>query len=71
MRTKTLSAEQGIKAIICFKGGSSSVQSYLFAKAKGWTMSKAKAWFSSHKEGFTETDEGEWLIPADARRFLK
>lgn len=54
MRTITLSAAQGIKAIICFKGDKSSVQSYLFAKAKGWTMAKAKTWFRAHREEVEE-----------------
>ncbi|HUW44759.1 MAG TPA: hypothetical protein VMW50_03095 [Dehalococcoidia bacterium] len=54
MRTKTLSAAQGIKAIICFKGDKSSIQSYLFAKDKGWTMSKAKTWFKAHSENVEE-----------------
>ena len=54
MRTKTLSVAQGIKAIICFKGDKSSIQSYLFAKAKGWTMSKAKTWFKAHSEEVEE-----------------
>jgi hypothetical protein len=26
------------------------VQSYLFAKEKGWTMTKAKQWFEKTKE---------------------
>ena len=54
MRTKTLSVAQGIKAIICFKGDKSSIQSYLFSKAKGWTMSKAKTWFKAHGEAAEE-----------------
>jgi hypothetical protein len=48
-RTKTLSEEQGIKAIICKYGDKWEIQSYLFDKAKDWTMEKAKAWFKDHK----------------------
>jgi hypothetical protein len=54
MRTIEISAGEGIKAVIgCpkgnFKGGKcavgTQVQSYLFAKDKGWNLTKAKAWF--------------------------
>jgi hypothetical protein len=59
MRTIDIDAEKGIKAVIgCpkgnFKGGKcevgTQVQSYLFAKDKGWTMTKAKAWFAKAKK---------------------
>jgi len=30
--------------------GNQKTQSYLFAKDKGWTMSKAKAWFANHEK---------------------
>jgi hypothetical protein len=43
----------GIKAIYCKVKGTEHdwfIQSYLFPKAKGWTMDKAKAWFEKHKE---------------------
>ena len=65
MRTIEIDADEGIKAVIgCpkgnFKGGKcgvgTEVQSYLFAKEKGWTMTKAKAWFAkSKKEKSPET----------------
>lgn len=55
-RTDTLSEEQGIKAIICKYGDKWEYQSYLFAKAKGWTMEKAKTWFAEHKQGA----DAEW-----------
>jgi hypothetical protein len=54
MRTIEIDAAEGIKAVIgCpkgnFKGGKCAVgtrvKSYLFAKDKGWNLSKAKAWF--------------------------
>jgi len=52
LRTITLSAEQGIKAIVGRPEGkeTAEIQSYLFAKDKGWTMDKAKAWFDQHRE---------------------
>lgn len=59
MRTIDIDAAQGIKAVIgCpkgnFKGGKcavgTQVQSYLFAKEKGWTMTKAKEWFEKSKK---------------------
>ncbi len=59
MRTIEIDAAEGIKAVIgCpkgnFKGGKCSVgtevQSYLFAKEKGWTTAKAKAWFAKSKQ---------------------
>jgi hypothetical protein len=60
MRTISIDAVEGIKAVIgCPKGNfkagkcavGTEVQSYLFAKEKGWTMTKAKAWFEkSQKE---------------------
>lgn len=50
-RTIVVSEEKGIKATYCKKKGSSNweIQSYLFAKDKGWTVSRAKAWFNKHK----------------------
>ncbi|MCW4046576.1 MAG: hypothetical protein NWE99_03315 [Candidatus Bathyarchaeota archaeon] len=30
------------------------MQSYLFDKAKGWTLDKAKAWFEQHREGLVK-----------------
>jgi hypothetical protein len=50
-RTITIDEEQGIKAVICKPHGSESTvtQSFLFPKAKGWTLEKAKEWFSKHE----------------------
>lgn len=49
--TITISAEEGIKAVIGKPKGkdTTEVQSYLFAKDKDWTVEKAKAWFEKHK----------------------
>lgn len=44
--TITISAKKGIKALYC--GKIKKVATYLFAKAKGWTMAKAKAWVKEH-----------------------
>jgi len=53
-RTIDLSKEQGIKAVIGkFKTdpqGSTHVQKCMFAKAKGWTVEKAKQWVADHKD---------------------
>ncbi len=59
MRTIDIDAAEGIKAVIgCprgnFKQGKcavgTEVQSFLFAKEKGWTMTKAKAWYEKSKK---------------------
>ena len=55
-RMKTLSASKGVRALIAFvKGGGSSIVSILFSRAKGWTVSKAKAWIKSHDYSVSET----------------
>lgn len=52
LRTMTIDAEKGIKAVIGKPVGkdTTEVQSYLFAKDKDWTLEKAKAWFEEHRE---------------------
>ncbi|MGQ9624281.1 MAG: hypothetical protein ACUVT9_02805 [Candidatus Bathycorpusculaceae bacterium] len=52
LRTITISGEEGIKAVVGKPKGKHTmeVQSYLFDRAKGWTVDKAKAWFEQHKE---------------------
>ena len=51
-RTITISENESIKAVVGKPKGKETmeVQSYLFDKAKGWTIDKAKAWFEAHKE---------------------
>jgi hypothetical protein len=51
LRTITISEEEGIKAVVGKLKGEdkTTVQSYLFAKDKGWDLEKAKAWFEEHK----------------------
>lgn len=56
--TITISEKEGIKALYC--GEEKKVATYLFEKAKGWTMEKAKAWVKEHEEGkmfFVEIDK--------------
>jgi hypothetical protein len=45
--TIDISAKEGIKALYC--GECKKVITYLFAKDKGWTMEKAKAWVKDHE----------------------
>ncbi len=47
IRTIDISQKEGIKAIYC--GTDKVVMTYLFAKDKGWTMEKAKAWVKEHE----------------------
>ena len=50
LRTIVLSEDEGVKAVVGKPKGkdTTEVQSYLFAKKKGWTIDKAKAWFEKH-----------------------
>jgi hypothetical protein len=59
LRTITIDDGKGIKAIVgCPKGhfhdekceAGTHVVSFLFAKEKGWTMTKAQNWFESNKK---------------------
>ncbi len=47
IRTISISDKEGIKALYC--GECKKVMTYLFAKDKGWTMEKAKAWVKEHE----------------------
>lgn len=52
--TIDISKDEGIKALYC--GKIKKVATYIFLKAKGWTMEKAKKWVEEHeKEKSTET----------------
>ncbi len=59
IRTITISAEEGIQALYC--GDDKVVITYLFDKAKGWTLGKAKKWVADHateaKSGSDNADE--------------
>ncbi len=46
--TIDISKKEGIRALYC--GGEKIIRTYLFAKNKGWTMSKAKEWIKGHKQ---------------------
>lgn len=48
IRTITISAKEGIKAL--YATNRRVILTYLFAKAKKWTMAKAKAWVKSHNK---------------------
>lgn len=54
-KTIEISESEGIKAVYCKYGEKWDIQSYLFSKGKGWTMEKAKSWFSSHKDQDADT----------------
>ena len=54
--TIDISKKEGIKALYC--GGIKKVRTYLFLKAKGWTMEKAKAWVKDHEKGKDVDYEG-------------
>lgn len=58
LRTIDIDESKGVKAVVAcpkghFKNGKcavgTQVQSYLFAKEKGWTKTKAKEWFEKSK----------------------
>jgi hypothetical protein len=51
-----ISEEEGIKAVVGKLKGEdkTTVQSYLFDKAKGWNLEKAKTWFEKHREGLVK-----------------
>ena len=59
-RTIELSADQGIEAVIgklkTAPEGSTHIQKFIFAKAKGWTMDKAQSWANDHKQ----SADAEW-----------
>jgi hypothetical protein len=52
IRTITVSASQGIKAL--YAANRKKILTYLFARSKGWTMSKARAWVQSHRKSIEE-----------------
>jgi len=70
-RTITLSKDKGIKSVVgrlkkAPKGSSPTtthLQSYVFAKEKGWTVDKARAWIKGHKsltKGAPEAQKAVW-----------
>jgi len=54
IRTITISEKDGIKALYC--GTDKVIMTYLFEKAKGWDMAKAKAWVKDHEKKSLEVE---------------
>lgn len=56
-RTITISKSQGILAVIgklkSNPNGPTHIQKYMFSKAKGWTMEKARKWVRDHRHSFS------------------
>lgn len=66
-RTITISAKEGIQAVIGRLKGetTTTIQKYMFDKAKGWTIPKAVAWVKEHGKA---SDEGlEKIIEDDEK----
>lgn len=57
IRTIDISQEEGIKALYC--GECKKVITYLFSKAQGWTMEKAKKWVKEHEKMIIVGDRKE------------
>lgn len=56
-RTITISKSRGILAVIgkykSDPNGPTHIQKYMFSKAKGWTMEKARKWVREHRHSFS------------------
>ncbi len=52
--TIDISEKEGIKALYC--GECKVIITYLFAKAKDWTMAKAEAWVKEHSKSVTQAE---------------
>ena len=79
MRTIDLDKERGIKAVVgCpkgnYEGGRCKVgmeqQNVMFAKDHGWTMTKAKEWWDSHKSIDTPQSLAREILSEDERKEL-
>jgi len=55
IRTIVISDDKGIKALYCIDD--KKIITYLFAKNKGWDMSKAKEWVASHTKREKKLEE--------------
>jgi hypothetical protein len=53
--TIDISKDEGIRALYC--GKIKKVATYIFLKAKGWTMEKARKWVKDHGETVLESEE--------------
>jgi len=56
--TIDISKKEGIKALYC--GKEKKVHTYLFLKAKGWTLEKAKKWVAEHDSGKSEDEKAKY-----------
>jgi len=62
---------EGVKALFGRKkDGSMGIQSYLFSKEQDWTMEKAKAWFTEHKQTIKESFSWLRKIPEDSHNLI-
>lgn len=61
IRTITISEKEGIKALYAVER--KLILTYLFDKAKGWTMEKAREWVKEHSKSFEPLPE--WLLELD------
>lgn len=66
VRTIVLSKEEGISALYCVK--CKKIITYIFAKAKGWTMAKAKKWVKEHHNKVLSMTE---VMPGQRDDFAK
>jgi len=59
--TIDIDKKQGITALYC--GKVKKVATYIFEKAKGWTMAKAKKWVEDHSKIFTDyLEKVDWDV---------
>ena len=65
LRTIVLSEDEGISAVVGKLKGKDTmeIQSYLFDRSKGWTLEKAKAWFSQHHKDETLREHVSAILP--------
>jgi len=56
IRTITVSAKEGIKGLYCID--CKKIITYIFDKAKDWTMEKAKKWMKDHGKAVSEYIDG-------------
>lgn len=66
--TLTIDKAKGITALYC--GQIKKIRTYIFDKAKDWTMAKAKAWIKEHKEKI-EKNIDDYLGKSDTLKFDK
>ncbi|KKM62867.1 hypothetical protein LCGC14_1517310 [marine sediment metagenome] len=70
--TIDISKKQGIRALFC--GGEKKIATYIFLKAKGWTLAKAKKWVKDHRKNMVFVilkDELKLTLDEDKRIKIK